>query len=331
MSSFFAKIFVCLNVQTQDQVSQTLVTILQRSFESDVNVEQPLVFCVHMYLSLSQHQLNTVHEKTLLVYLRDLIVKSHGCNIDPTEYLNESLEILHQTLGFDEAKQATESRTDNVLSNERFYEILHLIKRLSGNFTSDFNNFKFNDLNANLYLLSVLESETFWLAKNEGLISFVAFLKRILLQNYSIEFDSYFIMLHQLYGFEQLVYKVILSETRTKPNADRLNLNEVLILELASNSLKTTKFIISILKTLNCTVAPDVVHDRLKALFWSIFNSLPFDAKLSLIESILNTEELKKADDGSIVCLTDKSFNKQLLKIANQLSSENIDDTNVRH
>jgi hypothetical protein len=267
-----------------------------------------------MFLQMNQISPN---EQGLYDYLENLIVSQSDCRMDLGEYFNTCLEILMQildTLNFGIDKL-------DARQHVKVNKIVLIMKNLTVDFTCSVSGFSYTDLKSSLYLLSVLVT-----VEDENLKGLVDFMKTILLENYSIEFDRAFIMMHQLHDFERCVYEIILNESSSKSTCSP---TDILILEITSKKLQNIRFISSVLKMLDRIVVFDGAHQRLKNLFWSMYNDLGFHARLDLIGKVYEAEDLNRSEDGSIKCLFEKDFKRNLLILINQLSSQNTDDTKV--
>jgi hypothetical protein len=244
--------------------------------------------------------------------------------VKTNEILLKVIEYLFNALNLNASKQKAPEEATNQLTSlfeENIQDIeyctdllLHLVSRKTHFSHKLILN---NSLPNALELLSLMSL----MKKNEKLNQFYLYFKRLIEFSYDLDFNDYFIMKNRLVGFELLLGKNIFE----MKNFDQLSEKDLEVLRCVKNHLKSETNLYLLLKMLNTLkINESNLHLEFLDLFWSIFDEVNLDIKLSLIANkIYKYHELKLTDSNSLMCLLDASFNSCLIITINQLSFEN--------
>ena len=266
-------------------------------------------------------------EAKLLITLETHFQSNECTEFDQTkvnEILHKVLKFLFAALNLNDTKQyAPEELTSHLTSlfeaNTQDIEycadlIFHLVSSKSS-FSEKLN--LENSLPKTLEFLSLMSL----INKNEKLNEFYYYLKQLVEFSYDLHFNDYFVMKNRLVGFELLLDKNIFEMN----NFSQLNEYDLEVLRCVKSHLKNEKNLYVLLKMLDTLkVSENSLHPEFLDLFWSIFDEVKLDVKLSLIANKIYTyHELKLTESNSLMCLQDAKFNSSLTITINQLSFEN--------
>jgi hypothetical protein len=225
-----------------------------------------------------------------------------------------------------------ESNLKDQLNNDSFFGkiliFLQIFLKTSNYYVQNQCSLKIIGLKFFLNLIAILDSSvsTKKDLDEEGmkiLLEFLELTKKLVNINYDIEFDSYFIIRHQLYNFESILREKVLNES------EEFSQKKLSALIAAKEYLVDASLIYSMMKILEDS-GDYPLRLELTKLIWNLFDEISMEEKILVIFEVYSNNEIKlDRDSYSVICLMDENFNTELILTINQLSAENFEDVQV--
>jgi hypothetical protein len=320
-----------------------LLEHLRRDIKNDAN-EKSFIFCIDQIItSLDGSVVNGkdtnafFHEYLKLILDNSITLKM----VSPVKSSNKLFNILYKWIHLEKWEEVKkdkikwntfESNLREQLNDVSFFGkiliVLQIFLKTSNYYVQNQFALKIVGLKYFMNLIAILDSTIF--AKEdrdeEGmkiLLEFLEFAKKLVNINYDIEFDSYFIIRHQLYNFESILREKVLNES------EEFSQKKLSALISAKEYLVDTSLIYSMMKKLE-DCGDYSLRLELTKLIWYLFDEISMGEKISIIYEVYSNNEIKlDRDSYSVTCLMDENFNTELILTINQLSAENFEDVQV--
>ncbi len=267
-----------------------------------------------------------------LELLKIVAENSRGVKLDPSDRNNFLNSILNSFFAWLDISAGTSSENrlrEAFEANALSLRSLSVLLSVLTNEFSDLEGVELVDLRSSLYFLSFLIHEAeFETASDTHHAVLKSYLTRAIKVNYKLKIDKNFVIRHQLFGFRQFLNSSIFDSSPREFVESDLE-----ILNLIKNELRDKQSVYAVLKIVDGLYRINPLGElksETELLFWSLFEQLALDEKLSLICDAYTKREFLLTQ-SSLSCLYENQvFNNEFTVVINQLSGKNFEDSMVR-
>lgn len=170
-----------------------------------------------------------------------------------------------------------------------------------------------------VYLMSIIHYDHFYQTNAQLSHSFVPlfhYLKSRIEDTHKITFDNYYIINNRLFQYRNIFKNEILKANK--------NLDDIKLVVKMAEIFESSEELYLLLRKIDSHF--DFEESKiLKNFFWSKFDDLTFEEKISLIEKVYTNKSDFKQTESAIDCLHETSHLNEATLIINQLTNDNCE------